>query len=108
MVERKNLLASIANTIKDYRAGEIAEPTHEHVDRWIKQFSDDVQVPMLRELDHVFKQTYVSRSQAQRLFAKIAGSFPRDFWKAAHILVLRQCWKGRGRSDGVWFWRRRC
>ena len=23
-------------------------------------------------------------------------------------LVLSQGWKGRGRNDGVWFWRRRC
>ena len=23
-------------------------------------------------------------------------------------LVLSQCWKGRGRNDGVWTWRRRC
>jgi len=26
----------------------------------------------------------------------------------AITLVVSQCWKGRGRSDGVWFWRRRC
>ena len=90
MAERENLLASIANTIKDYRAGEIAEPTPEHVDRWIKQFGDDVQVPMLRELEYVLKRTYVSRDQAQRLFAKIARSFPRDFWKTAHILDIQQ------------------
>ena len=90
MAEREDLLASIASIIKDYRAGEIPEPTPSHVDRWIRQFGDDVQVPMLRELDHVFKQTYVSRSQAQRLFAKIAGSFPRDFWRTAHILDIQQ------------------
>jgi hypothetical protein len=33
MAERDDLLASIASTIRDYRAGEIAEPTPEHVDR---------------------------------------------------------------------------
>ena len=31
MTERRNLLASITNTIKDYRAGEIAEPTPDHM-----------------------------------------------------------------------------
>ena len=90
MTERNELLASIANTIKDYRAGEIAEPTSEHVDNWIKQFSDDVQILMLRELDHLFKQTYVSRSKAQQLLTTIVTSFPRDFWLSAHILDIQQ------------------
>jgi len=40
MSERSDLLKSIANTIKDYRAGEIAEATPEHVDRWVKQFDE--------------------------------------------------------------------
>ena len=90
MTERDDLLASVANTIKDYRAGEIAEPTPEHVDRWIRQFSGDVQLPMLRELDYVFKRTYVSRSKAQQLLTKIAESFPRDFWQTTHILDIQQ------------------
>ena len=97
MTEREDLLASIANTIKDYRANEIAEPTPEHVDRWIRQFGDDVQVPMLRELDHVFKQTYVSRYKIQQLLSKIAGAFPRDFWMGAHMLNIQQ--NGRSQSE---------
>ena len=40
---------------------------------------------MLRELDHVLKRTYVSLSQAQRLFAKIAGSFTSAFLEDMHI-----------------------
>jgi hypothetical protein len=90
MTEREDRLASIASTIRDYRAGEISEPTPEHVDRWIRQFGDDVQTPMLRELDYVFKRTYVSRNKAQQLFAKIAGSFSSDFWSTAHILDIQQ------------------
>lgn len=42
MTERDDLLASIAGTIKDYRAGEIPERTPAHIARWIDQFSDDV------------------------------------------------------------------
>ena len=38
LTERRNLLTSITNTIKDYRAGEIPEPTPDHVDQWINQF----------------------------------------------------------------------
>ena len=63
MTERRNLLTSITNTIKDYRAGEIAELTPDHVDQWISQFDENVQLPILRELDHIFKFTYVSKDK---------------------------------------------
>ena len=66
MNERSKLLVSIADTIKDYRAGEIAQPTPDHVDRWIYQFDNTVQVPLLREMDHVLKGTYLSKSSVSR------------------------------------------
>ena len=67
MTERRNLLTSITNTIKDYRAGEIAELTPDHVDQWISQFDENVQLPILRELDHIFKFTYVSKDKVLQL-----------------------------------------
>ena len=90
MLERDDLLASIAHTIRDYRAGEIPEPTPEHVDRWIRQFDGDVQVPMLRELDYVFKRTYVPKSKALELFGKVVANFSCDFWRASHILSIQE------------------
>ena len=95
MTERRNLLASITNTIKDYRAGEIPEPTPNHVDQWINQFDENVQLPMLRELDHIFKLTYVSKDKALQLLRQIAGNFSRDFWQEAHILNIQK----NGRSQ---------
>ena len=89
-MEREDLLVSIASTIKDYRAGEIAEPTRDHVDRWIRQFGEEVQVPMLRELDHVFKRTYVSHHKLRELLTNIAGAFPHGFWQSAHILDVQE------------------
>lgn len=97
MTERDDLLASIAGTIKDYRAGEILERTPARVARWIDQFSDDVQVPMLRELDHVFKRTYVSRNRAIELLTEIANHFPCKFWQDAHLLDIQQ--DGRSQSE---------
>ena len=90
MAERDDLLASIASTIKDYRAGEIAEPTPEHVDRWISQFGADVQIPMLRELDYVFKRCYVSKPSLQRMLGEIVSAFPREFWQSANILDTQE------------------
>ena len=45
MAERDDLLASIAATTADYREGDLAAPTPEHVERWINQFDAAVQLP---------------------------------------------------------------
>ena len=41
----ENHLHSIVDTIRDYREGELSPPTFEHVDQWIKQFDESVQLP---------------------------------------------------------------
>ena len=103
MSEREDLLSSIANTIQDYRAGDLPTPTPNHVDRWVRQFGADVQVPLLTELDHVLKKTYFSRETVRHFFADqinhadLAGTDPSDFWKAAHILDIQQ--QGHSQSE---------
>ncbi len=84
---RDELLASIATTIRDYRAGEIAQPTPEHVHRWVSQFDQDVQLLILAETDHVLKQTYFNRNNVtaflQALIGneEITGGDPSEFWR---------------------------
>lgn len=96
MSTRHELLASIANTIKDYRAGEIAEPTPEHVDRWVQQFSAAVQEPLLAELNHVLVNTYFSKKFVTDFFAhqiqhdKLAGANHCQFWQTANFLNIQQ------------------
>ncbi len=96
MSERTDLLASISHTIRDYQAGEIDALTPEHVDRWIRQFGNDVQLAMLREIDHVLKTTYFSKSTVSGFFAnqinhqELAGNDPRSFWRAANLLDIQQ------------------
>jgi hypothetical protein len=104
MSERQTLLESIAHTIADYRTGEIPTPDAAHVDRWIRQFDEDVQVPLLRELDYVFKQTYLSRADICQIFEeqlmhneKFTGKQPRDYWSSAHFLNIQQ--NGRSQAD---------
>ena len=97
MTERGDLLESIANTIRDYRAGETPEPTPAHVDRWISQFDADVQVPMLRELDYMFKQTYLSESRTWEILEQMVDNWPCSFWRAAHILDIQR--GGRSQSE---------
>lgn len=86
----------MASTIKDYRKGEISEPTPEHVDRWVCQFDAAVQVSLLRELSYVLERTYFSRAEVGEFFEnqlehrKIAGEAPCDFWKTAHFLDIQE------------------
>ena len=97
MTERNDLLTSIATTIRDYRYGEIDVPNADHVDRWISQFGKDVQVPMLRELDNVFKKTYVSKRTMYEFLAKKADQIPCKAWKSRYILDIQK--RGKSQSE---------
>lgn len=95
MSERDDLLASVANTIKTYRVGEI-EPTPEHVDRWLNQFTPAQQLPFLREFDHVLKQGFCTQEYVEGFLrklvsnTKLAGADPVAYWSAANILNIQQ------------------
>lgn len=96
MSDRNSLLSSIALSVTDYRAGEIAAPTPQHVDRWVKQFDAEVQVPILHELDHTFKNSYLTKKEAAEFLSnlvtneKLAGHEPCTFWRNANFLKIQQ------------------
>jgi hypothetical protein len=86
---------SIASTISDYQLGEIVKPTPEHVLFWATQFPDESREGLLSGLDHVFKQTYIPKSEILRFIAgvtkpsKFTGPDPAAFWRAANILDIQ-------------------
>lgn len=96
MSKRNELLESIANTICDYREGEIEQPSPKHVDRWIKQFNPSAQEPLLMELDYVFKRTYFSKDVFREFLsscltnAAFTGPSHLDFWAHANFLNIQQ------------------
>lgn len=96
MSERKRLLKSIAETIADYREGEIAKPSPEHVEKWVVQFDKAVREPLLAEMDHVLKHTYISRANvvdfAKAILTnkKLASEEPCDFWRNVGILDVQK------------------
>lgn len=98
---RSELLESIANTISDYRQGEIERPDPEHVERWVKQFDAPVQEPLLAELDHVLKKTYITRANVEQFLRglltvrRLAGDDPCDFWRRVNFLNIQD----RGNSQ---------
>lgn len=107
MTTRAKFLESIANTIADYRKSEIAQPSPEHVEKWISQFQGDVQEPLLLEMDHVLKNTYFNREWVvdflirQVKNEKLAGTNPCDFWKNANFLSIQQNGHSQAEMLGV-------
>lgn len=96
MTERQNLLKSIATTTADYRADDLAAPTPEHVDCWVKQFNADVQISILREMDHVLKKTYFSLETVTKFLnvvlktENLVGSNPSKFWSSVNFLNIQK------------------
>lgn len=96
MTERQKLLNSIANTTADYRKGEVSAPTPAHVDRWVNQFERKVQLPLLREIDHVLKGTYFSLDRVVDFLRvvvkakKLVGDDPCTFWRGVKFLDIQQ------------------
>ena len=101
MSKRTDLLSSIAETIADYREGDLVAPTPEHVDRWVNQFDASVRLPILCEMDHVLKKTYYSREKTRKFMAgllktkKLVGDDPCAFWKGVKFLDIQ----GAGNSQ---------
>ena len=62
---RDILLESLANTIADYRQGEIDPITASHVNRWVNQFDVDDQIIILAEMDMIMKRFYFSKVQVK-------------------------------------------
>jgi hypothetical protein len=65
---RDNLLRSIADTVADYRKGEVDPITPSHVDRWVKQFEREDQMVILIEMDQILKRFYFSRGRVKKCY----------------------------------------
>lgn len=95
MSEREKLLESIAEIMADYRMSELPKATPEHVDRWIRQFDAKVQVPILREMNHVLGKTYFSFQKVVSFLEEVitteelVGADPCKFWRSARFLNIQ-------------------
>ncbi|WP_133000237.1 phosphoribosyltransferase-like protein [Luteimonas arsenica] len=95
MSQRDDLLASIANTIQDYRDGSLPQPIPAHVERWVQQFDAAVQLPILQEVDHVLKNIYFSKEKVSQFMRgairtqKLTGDNVQQFWCNANFLDIQ-------------------
>lgn len=92
---------ALARLIADYRGGEIARPTAEHVERWVSQFDADERLPILEELHHVWSKLYFSKQAARAFLRKVitstnlTGGDPAAFWGKVSPLDIQ----ARGHSQ---------
>ena len=99
MCDWQKHLDSIVNTIADYHI----QPKTEDIELWISQFEKDVQLPILREIDFVFKRTYFSEKRTKKCLkeifsdGKLVGSDPCWFWKGVEFIRKQ----GGGNSQRV-------
>jgi hypothetical protein len=97
MASRKQLLASIAKTAKDYRAGDAGiAMTADHVGEWIDQFPAAARDDVLEELAHVLTTSYISKAKVQEFLEKVVasgkltGSDPKAFWRRCEFLNIQK------------------
>jgi hypothetical protein len=105
----EQLITSIYQTLKDYRADENrphVRVTTVRIRNWIKQFDNDLRVPILTELDNIFKKRYCSKSKVmdfldkvviQRLTKDFGFQNAKEFLKNSDFLNLQP----EGRSQRI-------
>ncbi|MGI0480691.1 hypothetical protein ACN4EE_07865 [Geminocystis sp. CENA526] len=102
-MNRQNLLASIANTIKDYRQGEISPITPDHVDKWVSQFEKEDQLIILYEINNLLSKYYFSKSKTvsflKAIFKRqdIFGENPSSTIPCTNFLNIQR--KGSSQKD---------
>jgi hypothetical protein len=103
VTERNRLLSSIAGITSDYRAGELCAPTAEHVERWVNQFSAEMQEPILTELEHVLQRTYFTKQNVLTFLSSLVTNQnltqgkPVAFWQGVRFLNIQKA--GHSQND---------
>jgi hypothetical protein len=96
MGERKLFIESIADTIADYREGDVPRRTTKHVADWVSQFPEEAQDGILSEISHLLSKTYISRHEMTDFLSglatneKFCNGDPKDFWKRVNLLDIQR------------------
>jgi hypothetical protein len=100
---RARVVASITARIENYREGDVAPIDADHINRWVSQFDEALQLPILTELDHVLSKTYIPRAAFETFFAEVVtstdvvGDDPCGFWARSRFFNQQL----RGNSQAV-------
>ena len=103
MSERDELLISVANEIRTYREGEIVQPTPDHVNKWLCQFSKDSQLLLIKEFLYTIKRTFIPKNRIEVFLSNlideknIVGFNPVEYWSSANFLNIQE--KGKSQES---------
>ena len=78
----EQLITSIYQTLEDYRADEnrpLVRMTTDRIRNWINQFDNELRVPILTELDNIFKKRYCSKSKVKDFLDQVIQVLTKDF-----------------------------
>lgn len=78
----EQLITSIYQTLKDYRAEEnipLVSVTTDRIRNWINQFDTESRIPILTELDNIFKRRYFSKSKVKDFLYQVVQVLTKDF-----------------------------
>lgn len=78
----EQLITSIYQILEDYRADENRQDVRITTDRirnWINQFNNELRVPILTELDNIFKKRYCSKTKIKEFLDQVVQVLTKDF-----------------------------
>ncbi len=78
----EQLITSIYQTLEDYRADEnrpLVRMTTDRIRNWINQFDNELRIPILTELDNIFKKRYCSKSKVKDFLDQVIQVLTKDF-----------------------------
>ncbi len=103
MKSRKDILASISDRVFDFRIDELRYISEEHIDRWVKQFDEEVQLVILQEMDHILSKYFLTQEEAKTnlksflMSAEISGDNPQKSLRKINFLNIQT--KGSSQRD---------
>ncbi len=103
MATQQELCKSIAETLHDYRSGEVPQPTADHVEQWVKRFDPVERHCIITELAHILPEFYYSRSRSKEALSKLLESYLANYpdpWETlSETRFLNIQTKGRSQVD---------
>ncbi|WP_146224897.1 hypothetical protein [Aquipseudomonas alcaligenes] len=89
---RDVLINQLLAIISGYRAGQIAPLDVAHVERWLANFDEAVQIPVLNEIVYTLGRTYYSYERVCAELVRILSldSLNRQFWQNVSLLDIQQ------------------
>jgi hypothetical protein len=77
----EKVIEEIFETIQDYRLDDIAaaKMSKDRIAQWINQFDESVRLPILVELNQIFKIRYISKTKAKHFLQLVITKLSEDF-----------------------------